>query len=49
MIIQKIYWHIQSMVKLVLYKLIYGNKLRIGSITFRERFNISLQGGGNKY
>lgn len=46
MIIQKAYWHLQAMVKLAFYKVLYGKRLKVGRITFRERFNLAIGGNG---
>ncbi|WP_178794733.1 hypothetical protein [Bacteroidaceae bacterium] len=42
MILQKIYWHLQAMIKLAFYKILYGKRLKVGRITFRERFNLTI-------
>lgn len=44
MIAQKIYYHAKCLVKKVLYKIIYGNKISWGRITFRNGFNITIEG-----
>lgn len=49
MIIQKIYWHIQSILKITLYKLLYGKKIKIGSLTVRDRFNLTILMDGHIY
>lgn len=43
--IQKIYWHLQSMLKLAFYKILFGKKLKVGKVTFRERFNLTISKG----
>ena len=47
MVILKIYWHVLSALKLLFYKLIFGSKLKVGHITFRERFNLTINATGS--
>lgn len=45
MMMQKIYWHLQAMLKLAFYKMLYRKHLKVGRITFRERFNLTICDG----
>lgn len=46
MILQKIYWHLIAIIKIVFYRIIFGKKLTFPlSSTFRERFNLTVGGG----
>ena len=48
--IQKIYWHVVAIVKIVLYRMMFGKGLEFPfSSTFRERFNLTIvnMGGVN--
>ena len=45
--LQKLYWHIAAIVKILLYKLLFGKNLDFPlSSTFRERFNLTIVNGG---
>lgn len=47
MIVQKIYWHILAIIKIVIYKILFGKSVHIPlSTTFRERFNLTIVEGG---
>lgn len=46
MFLQKVYWHVMALVKIVFYRIIFGGKLVLPfSTTFRERFNLTIGGG----
>lgn len=46
MILQKIYWHLNALIKIMLYRVIFGKALTFPlSSTFRERFNLTVGGG----
>lgn len=46
MVLQKIYWHLIAIVKIMIYRIIFGKALTFPlSSTFRERFNLTIGGG----
>lgn len=47
MLVLKIYFHVQAILKKALYKLLYFNKLRFGkNVTFRRRFHVLIEKSG---
>ena len=48
--IQKIYWHGVAILKIILYKMMFGKGLVFPlSSTFRERFNLTIVNGGGYF
>ena len=46
MILQKLYWHIFAILKLIFYKILYGANFSMPfSSSFRERFNVAIKDG----
>lgn len=46
MLILKAYWHVVAIIKIIIYKLLFGRRLCFPlSSTFRERFNLTLKDG----
>lgn len=46
MLIQKAYWHITAILKIIIYKILYGKRLSFPlTSTFRERFNLTIENG----
>ena len=46
MYILKIFWHLNAIIKIFFFKIIFGNKLEMGkNITFRKGFSLLIDGG----
>lgn len=46
MYILKVFWHLNALLKIFFYKIIFGNRLRIGkNVTFRKGFSLLVDGG----
>jgi acetyltransferase-like isoleucine patch superfamily enzyme len=46
MYILKVFWHLNALIKIFFYKIIFGSKLKMGkNITFRKGFSLLVDGG----
>lgn len=46
MYVLKVFWHLNALIKIFFYKIIFGSKLKMGeNITFRKGFSLLVDGG----
>lgn len=46
MIFFKVFWHLKALLKILFYKIIFFNKIKIGNnFTFRNNFSLLADGG----